>query len=55
MQSLNMPHIDPLTQDEFIRNSSQQLTTTNNVEHSVMLQPSMVDVLSRTQKIFKQY
>lgn len=54
MQSLNIPHIDPLTQDEFIRNSSQQLTT-NNLEHSVLLQPTMVDVLSRTQKIFKRY
>ena len=54
MQSLNIPHLQPLAPDDFVRNNSQQLTT-NNMDHSVVLQPSMDDVLSRTHKIFKQY
>lgn len=37
-----------------MRNNSQQLTT-NNMEQSLVVPQSLLDVLVRTQKVFEQY
>jgi hypothetical protein len=54
MQSLNIPSVEALAPEEFVRNSSQQFTT-HNMDQSVAIPASLVEVLARTQKVLHQY
>lgn len=53
-QSLNIPNIESFVNEDYMRNSSQQLST-NNMERSINLPLSLAEILSRTQSVCQSY
>jgi hypothetical protein len=54
VQSLNMPSLEPLGAEEFVRNFSQQLST-NTFDHSMLMATPFSEMLNRTQKTLEKY
>lgn len=53
-QSLNIPNLDLFGNEEYMRNSSQQLST-NHMDGSIFMNGSLSEILSRTHKVFQHY
>ena len=55
IQSLQIAHAEIMTQQDFMRNSSQQLTTNNNIDHSFWIADPLLEIFKRTQKTLVLY
>jgi hypothetical protein len=54
-QSLNIPQLDSFSQEDYIRNNSQQLSSNNGMDQSLWVYTPLGEILGRTQKTLQLY